>query len=51
MIIRSTRNLEREYPKGIPACGTDSLRFALIAYTQQVKIDNNILGFLYFLKK
>ncbi|KAI8878712.1 hypothetical protein K501DRAFT_195183, partial [Backusella circina FSU 941] len=34
-IKTSTRNLEKEYPKGIPPCGTDSLRFALIQYTQQ----------------
>ncbi|KAI7871024.1 valyl-tRNA synthetase [Spinellus fusiger] len=36
-VSASTRNLENEYPVGIPACGTDSLRFALIAYTQQTK--------------
>ncbi|KAF7732289.1 hypothetical protein EC973_005184 [Apophysomyces ossiformis] len=36
-IQRSTCNLENEYPSGIPPCGTDSLRFALVAYTQQTR--------------
>ncbi|ORZ10099.1 tRNA synthetases class I-domain-containing protein [Absidia repens] len=36
-IGRSIRNLEKEYPNGIPSCGTDSLRYALIAYTQQTR--------------
>ncbi|CAO3626229.1 unnamed protein product [Cunninghamella blakesleeana] len=54
-IQTSTRNLEREYPKGIPACGTDSLRFALIAYTQQarqINLDiNNVVQTSYFCNK
>jgi len=25
----------RDYPQGIPECGTDALRFALMAYTTQ----------------
>ncbi|RCI06467.1 hypothetical protein CU098_011490 [Rhizopus stolonifer] len=33
----SIRNLEKEYPNGIPPCGTDSLRFALVQYTQQTR--------------
>lgn len=24
-----------DYPQGIPECGTDALRFALVAYTSQ----------------
>lgn len=36
-LFRSIQNLEKEYPSGIPACGTDALRYALIAYTQQVR--------------
>ncbi|OBZ88679.1 Valine--tRNA ligase [Choanephora cucurbitarum] len=36
-ISMSTRNLEKEYPNGIPSCGTDSLRFALTQYTQQTR--------------
>ncbi|KAI8968241.1 tRNA synthetases class I-domain-containing protein [Mycotypha africana] len=34
-IETSTRNLEEEFSNGIPPCGTDSLRFALVQYTQQ----------------
>ncbi|KAI9311275.1 hypothetical protein BX666DRAFT_1823881, partial [Dichotomocladium elegans] len=34
-IEKSIKNLDEEYPSGIAACGTDALRFALIAYTQQ----------------
>jgi len=26
---------KQDYPNGIPECGTDALRFALIAYTSQ----------------
>ncbi|KAI9306943.1 tRNA synthetases class I-domain-containing protein [Cunninghamella echinulata] len=54
-IKTSTRNLEREYPNGIPACGTDSLRFALIAYTQQtrqINLDiNNVVQTSHFCNK
>lgn len=28
----------KDFPDGIPECGTDALRFALISYTAQVKI-------------
>ena len=35
---------KRDYPKGIPECGTDALRFALCAYTHQGRaIHLNIL--------
>jgi valyl-tRNA synthetase len=26
-----------DYPQGIPECGTDALRFGLLAYTVQVQ--------------
>lgn len=29
--------MEKEYPNGIPQCGTDALRFTLVQYTQQGK--------------
>lgn len=52
---RSTRNLEQEYPNGIPPCGTDSLRFALVQYTQQTRQINldisNVIQTSYFCNK
>ncbi|KAM3580133.1 hypothetical protein VKS41_007370 [Umbelopsis sp. WA50703] len=36
-VDKSIKNLEIEYPDGIPSCGADSLRFALISYTQQTR--------------
>ncbi|KAI7900845.1 valyl-tRNA synthetase [Cokeromyces recurvatus] len=54
-IETSIRNLEKEYPNGIPACGTDSLRFSLIQYTQQsrqINLDiNNVIQTSYFCNK
>jgi valyl-tRNA synthetase len=54
-IYRSIRNLEKEYPNGIPACGTDSLRFALVQYTQQsrqINLDmSNVIQTSYFCNK
>lgn len=51
----STRNLEKEYPEGIPPCGTDSLRFALVQYTQQsrqINLDiSNVIQTSYFCNK
>lgn len=29
--------MERDYPKGLPECGADALRFALASYLQQVR--------------
>ncbi|RIA84259.1 tRNA synthetases class I-domain-containing protein [Glomus cerebriforme] len=36
-INESVALLAREFPEGIKACGTDSLRFSLISYTQQTR--------------
>ncbi|CAO3700745.1 unnamed protein product [Rhizopus stolonifer] len=51
----SAENLEKEYPNGIPSCGTDSLRFALIQYTQQsrqINLDiSNVVQTSYFCNK
>ncbi|KAG1360302.1 hypothetical protein G6F62_000102 [Rhizopus arrhizus] len=51
----SIKNLEKEYPNGIPSCGTDSLRFALIQYTQQsrqINLDiSNVVQTSYFCNK
>ncbi|KAL7325569.1 hypothetical protein PS15p_208028 [Mucor circinelloides] len=51
----STRNLEKEFPNGIPPCGTDSLRFALVQYTQQsrqINLDiSNVVQTSYFCNK
>ncbi|KAJ8652934.1 valine-tRNA ligase [Lichtheimia ornata] len=54
-IEKSIQNLEKEYPSGIPACGTDALRYALIAYTQQnrqINLDiNNVVQTSHFCNK
>lgn len=31
-IKRCTKNHEKNFPEGIPECGSDSLRFSLLAY-------------------
>lgn len=47
--------MEKEYPNGIPACGTDSLRFALVQYTlqsRQINLDiSNVVQTSYFCNK
>ena len=45
----------RDYPNGIPECGTDALRFALLSYTSQGRdINLNVLrvqGYRFFCNK
>jgi len=36
----------KDFPDGIPECGTDALRFALISYTSQVICNSNSFYFL-----
>jgi valyl-tRNA synthetase len=39
---KAEKELRREFPKGIPACGTDALRYALASYLQQgTRLDKN----------
>eukprot|EP01147_Barroeca_monosierra_P002797 gene2797-5641_t len=33
----ASRNIEKEFPNGIPSCGSDALRFTLCAYTSQCR--------------
>ncbi|KAK0180207.1 hypothetical protein PV327_005873 [Microctonus hyperodae] len=46
---------KRDYPQGIPECGTDALRFALCAYTSQGRDINldilRVLGYRFFCNK
>ena len=36
-IERAKAGQKADYPNGIPECGTDALRFALVSYTSQGK--------------
>ncbi|ORY02496.1 valyl-tRNA synthetase [Basidiobolus meristosporus CBS 931.73] len=51
-IKRSESVMEKEFPDGIPACGTDALRFSLVSYTQQTRQINmdisNVTSALHF---
>jgi valyl-tRNA synthetase len=46
---------KRDYPNGIPECGTDALRFALCAYTLQARDINldiqRVQGYRFFCNK
>jgi valyl-tRNA synthetase len=54
-IERAREGQKADYPTGIPECGTDALRFALIAYTAQgkaINLDvNRVVGFRHFCNK
>lgn len=43
-ILRAKKDLETEFPDGIPECGSDALRFGLLAYTVQGRDINLDVG-------
>eukprot|EP00080_Pristionchus_pacificus_P004401 PDM64421.1 vars-2 [Pristionchus pacificus] len=54
-IITAQAGQARDYPNGIPECGTDALRFALMAYTSQGRDINldvmRVQGYRHFCNK
>lgn len=52
---RATKNMEAEFPDGIPECGSDALRFGLLAYTVQgrdINLDvKRVVGYRNFCNK
>ena len=54
-VKKATKAIEEDYPEGIPQCGSDALRFALLAYTLQprnVNLDvKRIVGYRHFCNK
>lgn len=52
---RAKEGQARDYPNGIPECGTDALRFALMAYTSQGRDINldvlRVQGYRFFCNK
>uniref|UniRef100_A0A8C2SUG1 valine--tRNA ligase n=1 Tax=Coturnix japonica TaxID=93934 RepID=A0A8C2SUG1_COTJA len=54
-LLNSNLDPKRDFPNGIPECGTDALRFALCAYTAQgrdINLDvGRVLGYRHFCNK
>ena len=54
-VKRALKALEEDFPEGIPQCGSDALRFALLAYTLQPRAVNldikRIVGYRHFCNK
>jgi valyl-tRNA synthetase len=54
-VLRAKKNNEKEFPTGIPECGTDALRFGLLAYTSQgrdINLDvKRVVGYRNFCNK
>ncbi|XP_022655201.1 valine--tRNA ligase-like [Varroa destructor] len=54
-ISKAKEGQKRDYPKGIPECGTDALRFALCAHMSQgrdINLDiNRVEGYRFFCNK
>ncbi|XP_043212811.1 valine--tRNA ligase-like isoform X1 [Amphibalanus amphitrite] len=54
-VKRAMQGQKEDYPKGIPECGTDALRFALCAYTTQGRDINldvlRVQGYRFFCNK
>lgn len=54
-IEKAKKGQKEDYPQGIPECGTDALRFALLAYTSQGRDINldvlRVQGYRFFCNK
>jgi valyl-tRNA synthetase len=54
-VVRAQQAQKQNFPKGIPECGADALRYGLLAYTHQgrsINLDvNRIVGYRYFCNK
>ncbi|CAJ0572580.1 unnamed protein product, partial [Mesorhabditis spiculigera] len=54
-LVTAKAGQARDYPQGIPECGTDALRFALMAYTSQGRDINldvlRVQGYRFFANK
>ena len=54
-VARAKKNNEQEFPEGIPECGSDALRFGLLAYTSQggdINLDvKRVVGYRMFCNK
>lgn len=54
-VARAKKNNEKEFPDGIPECGSDALRFGLLAYTVQgrdINLDvKRVVGYRNFCNK
>ncbi|KAJ3293623.1 hypothetical protein HK104_004319 [Borealophlyctis nickersoniae] len=54
-VAKAKEGQKRDYPNGIPKCGTDALRFALLAYTsggRDINLDvNRVEGYRKFCNK
>ncbi|CAH8866827.1 unnamed protein product [Trichobilharzia szidati] len=54
-LVRARQAQAKDFPKGIPECGTDALRFALCAYTSQGRNINldimRVQGYRFFCNK
>jgi valyl-tRNA synthetase len=54
-VVRAKKNNELEFPNGIPECGSDALRFGLLAYTVQardINLDvNRVVSYRMFCNK
>jgi valyl-tRNA synthetase len=46
-ILRAKAGQKKDFPKGIPQCGTDALRFALCAYSGGGQFKHCILAIIY----
>lgn len=54
-VLRARDAQKKDFPKGIPECGADALRYGLLAYTSQgrsINLDvNRVVGYRFFCNK